>query len=191
MLTECALLEVWPDVGIRSSPIFYELAQKKPHQFYFESYVFTMTQRVTKYSGYFCMKICCGELSKSPNLFTLVTTSQLEQIYFKVFSSFVNRSKSAIFELALCLIEVDAFCTIKLVRISLKVAITLGNLFSDESSSTCLKIWIIFWKRLIAKGLFFSQTNKSFRIKRKQNYVHRHHNEIVNHTLRSQWYSIP
>ena len=77
---------------------FSKSCLKSSHSsFYLKMAYFKIAQRVTKYSGYFCMKICCGELSKSPNLFTLVTTSQLEQIYFKVFSSFVNRSKSAIF----------------------------------------------------------------------------------------------
>ena len=55
---------MWPDSGIKSSPIFQRIAKKWPRQLLLEKRCFQNSLKAIKYLDYFGTKICCPKLSK-------------------------------------------------------------------------------------------------------------------------------
>ena len=55
---------MWPDVGIKNYPNSPKVAHKVDTAVFAFKMVFLNSPKVIKYSGYFCKKICCQELSK-------------------------------------------------------------------------------------------------------------------------------
>ena len=70
----CIIVQVWPHVRIKSSPISPQTCPKSS----LRSFYFKIAQKIAKYLGYFCNKIWHQELSKSPNLVTLKTSNCLQ-----------------------------------------------------------------------------------------------------------------
>ena len=66
-ISRCSGLEwvatVWPDVGIKSSPIFPKW-HKKPHAFLPKMSCFWKNPKYAKYLHYFCTKNCPQDLTK-------------------------------------------------------------------------------------------------------------------------------